>query len=191
MFNFGWTISLSNTTGMMLMIPRVMGKNCCGKKKKKAEMETSQVSMSPERDISHCFMYPDRGTWQSYFPHFSPNNPFLHSLKHLLSSIILLSLFHLLSWNKWKKDSMIYSSLCLIHSWRFIFYLSDKSIWLSQRIQNQQSIRLMDVPLIIFLFQCDLMLKCLTWMTEWWQQGFLVCLFGSVEITLKWGEQKG
>lgn len=95
-FIFGWIISLSNTTGMMSMIPGEMGKKIAvvkKKKKKKAEMETSQVCMSPERDISHCFMYPDGGTWQSYFPYFSPNNPFLHSLKHLLSSIILLSLF--------------------------------------------------------------------------------------------------
>lgn len=117
-------------------------------------MDTFQVCISPERDISHCFMNPDGGTWQSYFPHFSLNNPFLDSLKHLLSSIIRLSLFHLLSWNKWNKDSMIYSSLCLMDSWIYVFYLSDESVLLSQWIQNQQSIRLMDVPLIIFLFQC-------------------------------------
>lgn len=147
-------------------------------------MDTFQVCISPERDISHCFMNPDGGTWQSYFPHFSLNNPFLDSLKHLLSSIIRLSLFHLLSWNKWNKDSMIYSSLCLMDSWIYVFYLSDKSVLLSQWIQNQQSIRLMDVPLIIFLFQCcDVkMLK----LNDWVMTAGLLGVF----VLLAWNHTK-
>lgn len=129
-FIFGLSISLSNTTGMMSMIPGEMGRKLLWFKKKKK---------SWDGDFSGLHV-----SWEGHFPLFYEPwrrklaklfSPFLSQITPscTLSNINFLPLFscpffHLLSWNKWKKDSMIYSSLCLIHSWRYVFYLSDKSI---------------------------------------------------------------
>lgn len=94
-FIFGLSISLSNTTGMMSMIPGEMGRKLLWFKKKKKKLRWRLLR-------SACLL---RGTFPTVlwtlteetgkviFPISLPNNPFLHSLKHQLSSIILLSLF--------------------------------------------------------------------------------------------------